>query len=123
METSIQHAYMPSYSKRVASVSLWKQFINWADGQQKNSFGWTALAIMGHGCVFTIFTVAIILLTGNHFIFWPFAIGAMTMALVSNLAAMPTKITIPIFFFSLLIDLVIIALCLMNGFDMAAAYR
>jgi hypothetical protein len=123
METSIQHAYAPSYSQTVAKESVWKKFIDWSDRQEENRFGWTAFTIVGHGFAFTIMTVATILLTGNHFIFWPFAIASMTIPLIVNLAALPTKITIPVLFFSVLMDLVIIGLCLANGFDLAASYR
>jgi hypothetical protein len=123
METTIKHVYAAANTNTIAKVSLWSKFINWADNQQKNSFSWTAISIAGHGCVFTIFTVAIILLTGNNFIFWPFAIAAMTTCLIVNLAALPTKITIPVLFFSLLIDLAIIVLALTNGFNLEAAYR
>jgi len=123
METSIQHVYTPAYRKSVSKTSVWKRFITWADGQEENCFGWVAFSIAGHGCAFTIMTVATILLTGNHFIFWPFAIAAMTIPLVLNLAALPTKITIPVLFFSVLMDLVIVGLCLTNGFDMAASFR
>ena len=123
METTLEHAYQPALSNTANRTSLWKKFINWADQQQENSFSWTAISIAGHGCVFTIATVATILLTGNNFIFWPFAIAAMTACLVVNLAALPTKITIPVLFFSLLIDLAIIAICVTNGFDLQAAYR
>jgi len=123
METSIQHAYAPSYSKAAAKKTLWEKFINWADSQEENRFGWTAFTLAGHGCFFTIVTVATILLTGNNFIFWPFAIAAMTIPLIVNLAALQTKITIPVLFFSVLVDLVIIALCISNGFELAASYR
>jgi hypothetical protein len=123
METSIQHAYSPSYNKPVSKIAAWKRFITWADRQEENRFGWVAFSIAGHGCAFTIITVATILLTGNNFIFWPLAIAAMAIPLVANLAALPTKITIPILFFSVLMDLVIIAICLTNGLDMAASYR
>lgn len=54
----------------------------------------------------------VVVLAGNHFIFWPFVIGAMGITLIVNLAAMPTKITIPVFFFSVLVDLAIIAACI-----------
>ena len=123
METTIKHAYSPASANTGTKISLWKKFINWADKQEENRFGWTAFSIAGHGCVFTIFTVAIILLTGNNFIFWPFAIAAMAICLIVNLAALPTKITIPVLFFSLLVDLTIIVLALTNGFDIEAAYR
>ena len=77
---------------------------------------------MGHGCVFTVLTVMAILFTGNHFIFWPFAIAAMAVPLVTNLAAMPTRVIIPVFIASLIIDLAIIGLCLANGFSIETVY-
>jgi hypothetical protein len=119
METSIQHVFSPTYSKLAAKNSVWKRFIEWADRQEENRFGWTAFSITGHGCVFTVLTTLAILFTGNHFIFWPFAIGAMAACLVTNLAAMPTRITIPVLFLSLLVDLVIIGMCLVHGFDLS----
>lgn len=120
METSVQHVFSPAYDKPVSKTSLWKRFISWADSQEEHRFGWTAIAIAGHGCVFTILTTMVILITGNHFIFWPFAIAAMASMLIANLAAMPTKITIPILFLSVLVDLFIIGICLRNGVDLAA---
>jgi hypothetical protein len=115
METTIKHAYSPASANTDTKISLWKKFINWADKQEENRFGWTAFAIAGHGCVFTIITVAVVLLSGNNFIFWPFAIAAMSICLIVNLAALPTKITIPVLFFSLLLDLAIIVLALTNA--------
>ena len=41
-----------------------------------------------------------------------FGIAAMAMALVTNLAALPTKITIPTFFLSLILDVAIIVAAL-----------
>ena len=98
-------------------VPVWKKFIDWCKGQEKYRFGWLAAAITLHGCVLTIFTLFAIILAGNHFIFWPFAIGAMGITLIVNLSAMPTRITIPIFFFSVFIDLIIIISCIAIGFD------
>jgi hypothetical protein len=123
MQSTIHHSYRHSYERAEKKTSLWKKFISWADGQEENRFGWTAIAITSHGCVLTILTAMVILMSGNHFIFWPFAIGAMAMCVVVNLAAMPTKITIPVFFFSILIDLAIIAICFMNGFNIDSIYR
>ena len=123
METTIKYAYSAASSRTNIKTSLWSKFINWADKQEENRFGWTAFAIAGHGCVFTIITVAIVLVTGNNFIFWLFAIAAMTACLIVNLAALPTKITIPVLFFSLLADLAIIILALTNGINIEATYR
>ena len=118
MGTAIQHSITSSF-ERTAKISLWKKFISWCDGQEKNRFGWLAASITLHGCVLTIVTMFAIILAGNHFIFWPFTIGAMGLSLVVNLSAMPTKITIPVFFFSILIDLAIIVSCIVIGFDIS----
>jgi hypothetical protein len=123
MQHTIPHSYADSYHRAVHRISAWKKFIQWADSQQKNWFGWSAFAITGHGTVFTILTSLMVLYTGNYFIFWPFVIAAMAACVVVNLVALPTKITIPVFFFSLLTDLVIILICLTNGFSIEASFR
>lgn len=115
METTVKHLY--AYPMDTTKVSVWKKFIGWCVGQEKYRLGWLAAAITLHGCVLTILTMFAVVLAGNHFIFWPFVIGAMGITLITNLAAMPTKITIPVFFFSVLIDLVIIISCISIGFD------
>ncbi len=123
MQATIQKTDFTVASRSAVQGSLWKRFVRWADAQQESRLLWTAIAIISHGCFFTIITMVAILFTGNHFIFWPFAIAAMSICVVTNLSAMPTRITIPVFFFSLLIDLIIIILCLANGFDAGASYR
>ncbi|HQU55981.1 MAG: hypothetical protein R2796_04990 [Chitinophagaceae bacterium] len=113
METTIQQHQTEEENSKPA-LSKWKQFINWADKQEENHLGWTAFSLTAHGCLFTIVTVFVIYLAGNHFIFWPFAIAAMAATLLTNLAAMPTKITIPTLFASVLLDIIIIAICLIS---------
>lgn len=120
MGTTLQQPFVTDLS--AAKTSPWKKFITWCESQEKYRLGWLAAALMLHGCVLTIITMFAIITTGNHFIFWPFAIAAMGMTLITNLAAMPTKITIPVFFFSILIDVAIIAICLFNGFDLSGTY-
>jgi|SRR6185436_8857256 len=116
METTVKHLYTHSLSI-ADKVPLWRKFITWCESQEKYRFGWLGAAITLHGCVLTILSMFAVVMSGNHFIFWPFIIGAMGVTLVVNLAAMPTKITIPVFFFSILIDLAIIISCIAIGFD------
>jgi hypothetical protein len=123
MDTAVRHVITPSYTETHYRFSLWKRFITWTKGQEENRMLWLALAIVGHGCIITIMTTVVIIFSGNHFIYWPFAIAAMGMSLVTNLSALPTKITIPIFFLSILIDLVIIVSCFINGFNAGGIYR
>ena len=115
METTVRHLY--AHPIHTTKGSAWRKFIDWCNSQEKFRLGWLAAAITLHGCVLTIFTMFAVILAGNHFIFWPFIIGGMGITLVVNLAALPTKITIPIFFFSVLMDLVIIISCIAIGFD------
>lgn len=117
METTIKHVY--AHPIQTAKVSLWKKFIDWCEGQEKYRLGWVGASLTLHGCILTILTMFAVILSGNHFIFWPFIIAGMGATLVVNLAAMPTKITIPVFFLSVLIDLVIIASCIVIGFNAA----
>jgi len=44
--------------------------------------------------------------------------GAMCVCLVVNLAALPTRITIPVFALSVLVDVFIIANCIVAGLKM-----
>lgn len=115
METTVKQIY--AYPIDTPNVSIWKKFITWCDSQEKYRFGWLAAALTLHGCVLTILTMFAVVLAGNHFVFWPFVIGAMGITLIVNLAAMPTKITIPVFFLSVLVDLTIIIACVAIGFD------
>jgi hypothetical protein len=105
---TLQHSYTPAYSTSVKSPSILLRFINWCNGQEKYRFGWLAVMLTIHGCVLTPITVLTITLGGNSMLLWGLAIGAMAMPLIVNLAAMPTKITIPVFFFSILLDIVVV---------------
>jgi hypothetical protein len=122
METIVRHTITPSYTETHYRYSIWKRFITWAKSQEENRLLWLALAVIGHGCIITIMTMLAIIFSGNLFIFWPFAIAAMALTVVSNLSALPTKITIPIFFFSVLLDIAIIVCCVGIGFDSTGVY-
>ena len=110
---TVIHNYSHSYPAR-HPIPLWKKFINWCDGQQENQLGWLAVSFMVHGCIFVPMTIVIIAMSGNNFIFVAFALGAMIVAITVNLAMLPTKITLPVFFFTLVLDMVIIIACLLH---------
>lgn len=63
-----------------------------------------------------------VLLAGTNLTLFIIAIAAMGMSLVTNLAAMPTKTTIPVFVLSILIDLAVIGIALTHGLDIANTY-
>lgn len=104
--------YYPSASKSIVHPSLLQRFFNWCVGQEKNRLGWVAAIIAIHGCVLTPITMFAVVSAGMGFIYIPFISAAIALPLISNLAAMPTKITLPLFFSSILVDLVILFICI-----------
>jgi hypothetical protein len=120
---SVIHSKISTFfhHERTELIPLWKHFLNWADAQQSDRFLWMAFIILGHSIIFTPGTLAIIFFSGNHFFFWPVTICAMMACLVVNLAGLSTKITIPVFFISLIIDLVIIICTVTNSIDLSGA--
>ena len=111
MKTIAQKAWIPIY-QRASVPSLWVQFINWCKNEEENRLEWLALGLVGHGCIITPLVVFAIMISGNNLIFWITAMVAMGATLVVNLAAMPAKITIPVFLSSVVIDIVIVAIAL-----------
>ena len=98
--------------------SAWKKFIKWCNGQEENRLGWLAASFIIHGCIFVPMTIICIAGSGNSFGFVALALGAMILAVTVNLADLPTKITLPVFFFSLVLDILIIITRLFHGLNM-----
>jgi hypothetical protein len=120
METTFQSTISTTHSNSIDRPSVISKFINWCKGQEKNRLGWLGAILTIHGCVLTPITLFAIILSGTYFPFYIAALVAMGMAVVTNLAAMPTRITIPVFFLSVLIDIAIIIGCISIGFNLAA---
>jgi hypothetical protein len=123
MQTAIQQTFSNTHSNTVQQPSVFKRFMSWCTSQDENRYGWLGAALATHGCVLTPITLFVIVLAGNNIVFWLFAIVAMMMTLVVNLAAMPTKYTIPVFLFSILIDITLIIACVFAGFNISASFQ
>jgi hypothetical protein len=102
--TTLNHTIGSTYNQ-AAGTSIFTGFINWCKGQQENRLIWLGVAVAGHGCVITPLTVFAVTMAGNSLVLFMLAIFAMAISLVTNLAALPTKITIPAFALSILIDI------------------
>jgi hypothetical protein len=119
-----QSTFTSYYESTTPKTSARKRFITWAESQDKDyHFGWSGGIIAIHGCVITPLTCLVIMATGGQFIFWALVIGALAIAIIPNLAALTTKYTIPLFFLSIVIDVLLIIVSLSQGFNMEAAYR
>ncbi|SRR5258706_7950631 len=121
MGTAI-HNYSHSYSSE-HHVPLWAKFIHWCEGQQENSLAWLAASLLIHGCIFVPMTVVSIAMSGNNFVLVAVALGAMILSITVNLATIPTKITLPVFFFTLIVDVIIIIACLVHGLDISSLFK
>ena len=106
---TIQNIYSPANLVVAEKQSVFSKFFAWCNSQEKYRFGWVAAILAIHGCVLAPITVLTIAFGGNSMIAWGMLIGGIAMSLIVNLAAMPTKITIPVFFLSILIDIAVIA--------------
>ena len=82
--------------------------MNYCKGQEHNRLMWVGIALAAHGCILTPMTIMITLFTGANFGLFMTGMVAMGIALVTNLAAMPTRITIPAFVLSIIIDLFVV---------------
>jgi Na+/melibiose symporter-like transporter len=109
---TIAHASYSQANSRSLQFGLFTKFFAWCASQEKNHFGWLALSLAAHGCIITPLVVAFVGFTGNNFVLWIAAMAAMGATLVVNLAAMPTKITIPTFVLSVIADIAIIIACI-----------
>jgi hypothetical protein len=92
--------------------SAFSKFITWCNGQEKYRFGWLGAIMAAQCCALTPITLFAIVLFGANFALFMAALVAIALPVVTNLAAMPTRITIPVFFLSIVMDLAIIVLCL-----------
>ena len=121
METTFNQAAVASYTEK-PKISLLKKFMSWCEDQQTNRLLWLGVALTAHGCIITPITIMAVLFAGNSLFLFILALIAMGASLVTNLSAMPTKITIPVFILSTLIDIAIIFLCMFSGLDIAKTY-
>lgn len=106
---TIQNIYGSDKLAVTPQKSVFSKFFAWCNRQEKYRFGWVAAILAIQGCVLAPITVLAIAFSGNSMIFWGLLIGGMAASLIANLAAMPTKITIPVFFLSISIDITVIA--------------
>lgn len=108
MQTVLQQTYSQPYTQEAQNASIWTRFITWCKNQEESRLLWLGIVLASHACFFAPLTLFVVMYTGNNILFFGFAIAAIGMALITNLAALPTKITIPTFFFSIILDVVII---------------
>jgi hypothetical protein len=123
METTTLTTQQPYvYASETGRKSIISRFFNWCNNQQENRLLWLGIVLTAHGCIFTPITVMIVLFAGSNLTLFVLGLVSMGIALVTNLAALPTKITIPAFVFSILMDVVLVIIGLVHGVDVSSTY-
>lgn len=100
MATMYNQSLSRFYGESMAAPSFFRNFFSWCKVRQANRLLWLGIALAGHGCILTPVTIMAVVFAGTNLVLFILALIAMAMTLVTNLAAMPTKITIPVFAFS-----------------------
>ena len=125
MSTTISHAqgvlaYRPAAgdnpslagdnpSLAAGSPSVIKRFFDWAANEDvEHHIGWVGFSIVAMTAVFFPVTMFAILFNGASFGLIIAAMVPLVLVFVTNLAALPTKYTIPFFFIGALAELIIL---------------
>ena len=119
--TTFQHTGTNIHT-RSSDHNFLTTFLNWCSDQQENRLLWLGIALAGYGCVLTPMTIIAVVLAGVNMGLFTIAMLAMTINLVVNLAALPTKITIPVLIFSVIADIAVLISCAVIGFDASYAF-
>ena len=122
METIVNQTISASYVDAPVKTGLWQRFMAFCKTQENNRLLWLGVSLAAHGCVLTPLTVLAVVLSGTNIVLFMLALVAMGGSLVTNLAAMPTRVTIPVFVLSIVIDIAIIISCVLIGFDISKTY-
>ena len=105
--SSQQHVYL--HSETATRPSALARFFTWAKNEDKvNHVIWVGISVTAMAAVMFPLTMAVVLLNGASFGLIIAAMVSLVLVVVTNLAALPTKYTIPFLFLGGLIDLVAI---------------
>ncbi len=110
MSTLIFHpAYEGEITEKAGQRSV-TRFLSWSKQEQPNRIAWLCVSITVMTAIFFPLTMASILLHGATFALIISAMVSLIVVVVPNLAALPTKFTIPALFVGIGIDLSVIIL-------------
>jgi hypothetical protein len=100
-----------NYSEKAPS-NLFAKFFTWCNKQEGNRFLWLGIVLFGQiGAILPITIWAILYLADNNLFLWIAALTVSVPSLILNLGAAETKYTLPVFFFALLTNTVIVLYC------------
>lgn len=104
-------AFHPDYSTPVLEKhveSVFARFLVWLKEEEVNRIAWLGISITVMTAIFFPLTMASILLHEGSFNLILVAMFSLILVAIPNMAALPTKFTIPAFFIGMLIDIALI---------------
>ena len=108
MSTIIIHPEYHNASFENQHESVRVRFLNWLNQQEKYRVGWVGISLMLTTAILFPVTMAAILIHGGNFKLIVGAMISLILVLVPNLAALPTRYTLPAFFTAILIDILLV---------------
>ena len=110
------------HQNNLVKISFFHRFLSWCGGQQQNRLLWLGASLAIHGCMLTPITLVSVLLSGANPVLLFLTAASMGTTLVVNLAAMPTRISIPVFMGSVLLSVAVLVAAFSTGIDLSKAF-
>lgn len=105
--------YLPKYRSLPAHRSrntVVTRIVDWTKNQEKNHIAWVGVSITIMSAIFFPITMTAILFNGAMLSLIMGAMISLAAVVITNLAALPTKYTIPALLLGILMDIVLIVI-------------
>ena len=103
--TLSEQRVLQQYAVDRHTSTLWGRFIQWATAEDEtHHLGWVGGALTIESCVLFPLTMLTILANGGTFGLIIVAMISLSTVVITNLAALSTRYTIPVFFASILVN-------------------
>ncbi len=117
-KNNLQTLHEQTYTTtRKENAGIISRFIQWCEAQESNRFTWLGVSLFGSiGGVLPLTLLLVSLAYPGNFILWIASAVVNVPVLAINLAAQPTKVTLPFLFFAWTTNLAIILSSLVTLF-------
>jgi hypothetical protein len=108
MNTTTYHPVYNHEKTENHSGSIVTSFFQWSEKEEKNRIAWLGVSVMLMTAIFFPVTMVAILIHGGSFKLIIGAMFSLILVVIPNLAALPTKYTIPAFFAGMVLDIFLV---------------
>ena len=108
MQAITYHSNYKSLPAQRSHNNVLTRLTAWIISEEKNRIAWVGISITAMAAIFFPITMSAILFNGAVFPLIMGAMASLALVVITNLAALPTKYTIPAFILGILTDIVLI---------------